>query len=354
MSNRVIAVGMSGGVDSSVAAALLQEQGEQIIGIMLRLWSAGPETENRCCTPRDVANARAVAAQLGIPFHVLDAREVFKQYVVDSFVNGYAHGITPNPCLQCNRFVRWGFLLEQAQAIGATHLATGHYARLQSHADRRQLLRACDRSKDQSYVLSVLTQQQLSCTILPLGDWTKQEVRRYARSRGFPSAQREESQDLCFLGGMDYRDFLRSQRPHSLEPGPIENLAGEVLGTHHGLAAYTIGQRRGLGIAHAEPLYVIEKDLPRNTLLVGARSQLGRKQFQIGDTHWIAGEPPDPGDPLLVRVRYKASEVGARLMPLNGDQVEVLLDQALPDITPGQRAVFYQNEICLGGGTILP
>jgi tRNA-specific 2-thiouridylase len=341
---------MSGGVDSSVAATLLKDEGEDVFGIMLRLWSAGPEHLNRCCTPDDVARARQVAGQLDIPFYVLDVKEEFKSNVVDPFISGYAKGLTPNPCISCNRNIRFGFLLDHALALGATHLATGHYARLRQADGQIQLLRGVDSQKDQSYVLSVLDQAQLPHARFPLGDLNKAEVRQIAGRLRLPSAHRPDSQDLCFLGDQDYRAFLDANDAIG-PPGKITDVAGRDLGQHAGLARYTIGQRKGLGISAPAPLYVIEKIAAGNTLVVGTREELGRMDFRISEINWISGNRPTANHPLHVQVRYKAMQVGCRIRS-EADHIQVFLDQPLPDITPGQQAVFYAGELCLGGGRI--
>jgi tRNA-specific 2-thiouridylase len=351
---RKIVVAMSGGVDSSVAAALLAEQGEDVSGLMLRLWGLSDTGRaNRCCSPADVADARQVASLLGIPFYVLDASADFKTHVIDYFLNGYAQGITPNPCLQCNRHIRWGTLLRHAQAFGATHLATGHYARLGQDDGRHTLLRGVDLDKDQSYVLSLLTQEQLGRAVFPLGELTKTEVREHARRLNLPVAERPESQDLCFVTDGDYREFLRERAASAPCPGPIVDEAGRYLGEHTGLSDYTIGQRKGLGIRSSQPLYVMAKDVATNTLVVGPRTALGRRQFRMGEVNWVSGEPPRPGQRVQVRVRYKGKEVWSGVRSA-GDEAEVEMEQDLPDVTPGQAAVFYDGPICLGGGIIQP
>jgi tRNA-specific 2-thiouridylase len=353
IARRRVAVAMSGGVDSSVAAGLLREQEVDCFGLMLRLWSGGPGGANRCCSPTDMATARAIAAQLDIPFYVLDGRQIFKERVVDYFVEGYVDGITPNPCIECNRHIRWTFLYEQALAMGATHLATGHYARIRRTSNGAfALLRAHDRAKDQSYVLSVLNQERLAHAIFPLGEFTKSEVRQHARRLGLPVAERSESQDLCFVGGADYRDFLRQTSTKGSSPGPIVDRQSKVIGEHTGLAGYTIGQRKGLGIAASEALYVIEKDIERNRLVVGPRRDLGRRVFEVVQLNWIDGRVPVSPLRVQARVRYHAREVSAAVIPTSAESAEVELERALPDVTPGQVAVFYQQDYCLGGGII--
>ncbi len=349
-----IVVAMSGGVDSSVAAALLVEAGHDVTGMMLRLWSP-PETvtENRCCTPNDVALARRVAGQLGIPFYVLDARDIFYREVVQAFIEGYRSGQTPNPCVGCNHLIRWGFLLEQARQTGAAFLATGHYARVR-RVDRGQvtLLRGKDLGKDQSYILSVLTQTQMAQTWLPLGDYKKSDVRALAKRFGLSVAEKAESQDLCFLGNQDYRDFLVRYSPDLAKPGLIVNQSGEVLGEHRGLAFYTIGQRKGLGVAASEPLYVIEKAVTDNMLIVGSAQSLGRTVMEIAGFNWISGSPPAGFFRAEVKIRYKASPAWATVTLMDSEKSRVQFDYPQRDITPGQRAVFYQDELVLGGGTI--
>ena len=352
-----VVVGMSGGVDSSVAAALLVKQGYRVIGVMLRLWSEpGKEGQNRCCTVEAMVMAQRVAQHLGIPFYVYDVREAFYRIVVRAFFEGYARGWTPNPCLVCNARVRWGLLLDYARTLGAEYLATGHYARLRPLPDGRvQLLRGVDRQKDQSYVLSVLTQEQLQRTLLPVGEYTKDEVRRMAREWGLPVAERRDSQDLCFLAGEDYRTFLARHRPDLERPGPIVTPEGRRVGTHRGLAFYTIGQRRGLGLRVGRPMYVVAKDVERNVLVVAPKEYRARRGLLARAVNWILGEPPAPGPfRAEVQIRYRARAVPATVEPLEGGAAfRARFDEPVWDITPGQQAVVYQGEVCLGGGTIV-
>jgi tRNA-specific 2-thiouridylase len=349
-----VVIAMSGGVDSSIAAALLVKQGYEVIGMMLRLWSEpGTEKTNRCCTPDAMAQARRVAAQLGIPFYAVDAQQAFRNRVVDYFIEGYTQGITPNPCLNCNRHIRWGFLLDRARTLGAQYMATGHYARLQKDPlGGIQLLRAQDKDKDQSYVLHVLTQEQLTHTLLPLGDYTKSQVRQLACELGLPVAERADSQDLCFLGDGDYRTFLARSVPQVISPGPILDQDGRMLGKHQGLAFFTIGQRKGLGIAAPRPLYVLNKDFQQNALIVGEKQHLGKSELNVAEVNWIAGAPPIMPLRAQVKIRYRAAPVWATIPLLEKQGAHVILDQPLPNITPGQAAVFYDGEICLGGGVI--
>lgn len=346
---------MSGGVDSSVAAALLKQQGYEVVGMMLRLWSEpGKEDSNRCCTPDSMAQARRVAARLDIPFYVIDAKDVFRKTVVDYFLDGYASGATPNPCLVCNRSIRWEFLLNHALALGAEYMATGHYARHWTTDDgRHHLSRAVDSSKDQSYVLHVLTQEKLQRALFPVGDYPKAEVRRLAESFGLPTASRKDSQDLCFLAGDDYRNFLARNAPQINRPGSIINRKGEVLGQHNGLANYTIGQRKGLGIASPVPLYVLGKDAAVNALIVGLEDELGTRELTARNVNWVGGEAPPAAFRAEVKIRYTARPVLAEVTPLNGGQARVQFDAPARDATPGQAAVFYVEDEVLGGGIIV-
>ena len=347
-----IVVGLSGGVDSSVAAALLKKDGWQVMGVMLRLWS-DPGTQNRCCAPDALIEARKLAGQLEIPFYVVDAKEAFYHAVVEPFIHSYASGHTPNPCLSCNRLIRWKFLRSRASALGAGKIATGHYARTHTLPDGTiQLLKNPDPDKDQSYFLHLLTQDDLQSTVFPLAELSKTEVRQMAREFSLTVAEREDSQDLCFVGQGDYRTFLRERNPKAVQPGPILNQDGEVLGEHTGLADYTIGQRKGLGIAGPEPYYVLQKNLGQNALVIGTQGALNRRDFFTNDVNWISGNTPQEPFRAEIKIRYKSQAVPGLVTPLKDQRAGVLLDHPLPDITPGQAGVFYQGQICLGGGTI--
>ncbi|NWG35537.1 MAG: tRNA 2-thiouridine(34) synthase MnmA [Chloroflexi bacterium] len=350
-----VVVAMSGGVDSSVAAALLKEQGYDVAGMMLRLWSEpGKADSNRCCTPDAMAQARRVAGILDIPFYVVDAKDVFRETVVEYFLEGYARGETPNPCLICNRKIRWTFLLEHALALGAEFMATGHYARLRREADGFRLLRAADRNKDQSYVLHVMGQHQLKHALFPVGDYLKPEIRRIAEARGLPTASRRDSQDLCFLAGEDYRNFLRRNAAAMFKPGQIVTRTGKILGEHGGLANYTIGQRKGLGVASPVPLYVIEKNAVNNTLVVGVRDELGSTGLIAREVNWVSGEVPPAPFRAEVKIRYTAQDANAWVTPMGENQAQVRFDAPQRDITTGQAAVFYQGDLLIGGGLICP
>jgi tRNA-specific 2-thiouridylase len=350
-----IVVALSGGVDSSVAAALLKQQGHDITGMMLRLWSeVGREDTNRCCSPDSMALARRVAAKLDIPFYVVDAKDIFRQTIVKYFLDGYGAGRTPNPCLPCNRLIRWEFLLSHALDMGAEYLATGHYVRIRKdERGKMQILRAVDRAKDQSYILHVLTQDKLARALFPVGEYPKPEVRELARNFDLPTASRTDSQDLCFLAGEDYRGFIHRNAPYLAIPGPIRTRTGETLGEHTGLADYTIGQRKGLGIFFPVPLYVIAKDPFHNTLIVGLQDELGSRECAVTDMNWVSGEPPTAPFRAEVKTRYTATYAWAEVKLLEaGERAVVNFDSSVRDITPGQAAVFYAGDIVLGGGMI--
>ncbi|NLF51404.1 MAG: tRNA 2-thiouridine(34) synthase MnmA [Leptolinea sp.] len=348
-----VVVAMSGGVDSSVAALLLTQRGFDVTGMMLRLWTEPQkECENSCCTPDSVAAARRVAAILGIPFFVIDIKNLFRQEIVDYFVDGYRNGITPNPCVRCNQVIRWGFLQNESRNLGAEYLATGHYARLATKPDgSKQLLKGKDNSKDQSYVLSGLTKEQLGMTMLPIGELQKSDVREIARRNSLPTAEKNDSQDLCFLAGDDYRNFLRRYAPGISRPGPIQDTSGRLLGEHTGLPDYTIGQRKGLG-AIQQPYYVIRKDVLSNTLIIGQLGELGANACLIEQMNWLLDRSSSIPNSVDVKIRYKAPPVKADILVNENGTVLVKFERELRDITPGQQAVFYQDEICLGGGTI--
>jgi tRNA-uridine 2-sulfurtransferase len=350
----LVVVAMSGGVDSSVAAALLVEQGYPVIGVMLHLWSEpGSECDNNCCTPDAVLQARRVAAQLKIPFYTLDAAAYFRKHVVQYFIDEHIRGTTPNPCMVCNQEVRWGFLLNRARSLGGKFLATGHYARLnRDQHGKIRLLRGKDPNKDQSYVLSMLSHEQLSDTLFPLGEYKKHEVREMAHKYKLPVAERAESQDLCFLANNDYRDFLTRNASLASRPGPIVNNQGQVLGEHKGLAFYTIGQRKGLGLVSDKPIYVLNKDVENDILIVGGEEQLGCKELLASNLNWISGSIPSTTFRAQVKIRYKADFAWATVIPQNDDTMKVIFEHPLRDITAGQFAAFYDGDCVLGAGII--
>lgn len=374
---RVVAA-MSGGVDSSVAAALLVEQGYEVIGLMMRLWGE-PEADggvhNRCCSPDSMAQARRVAEQLDIPFYAIDTQQTFKSKIVNFFIDGYVSGVTPNPCVECNREIRWEFLLNKALSLEADYLATGHYARVSPSpfvgrgeasgrdglgiseprapdASSLRLLKAVDDHKDQSYVLSVMGQAQLKHAMFPLGEYTKPQVRELARKFNLPVAERPESQDLCFLADGNYRRFLTQYGGEQIQSGPIIRTDGTVVGQHQGLPFYTIGQRKGIGVSGPEPLYVIGSRPVENTLVVGTLNELGADRLTVSRAHWVSGVVPSEPFQAEVKIRYKAPPVPAAITPRPNNRAEVVFSQRLRDITPGQVAVFYEGDVVLGNGII--
>jgi tRNA-specific 2-thiouridylase len=357
-----VVVAMSGGVDSSVAAALLIEAGYEVTGVMMRLWAelrpAGApgvgdgQGQNRCCTAEAVQEAQEVASLLGIAFHLVDYQDAFKECVVNYFVAEYSRGRTPNPCLACNRYLRFGRLLQHARDLGASHLATGHYARVDRAGEGYRLRMGVDRQKDQSYVLYTLGQEALRHVLFPLGGYTKPQVRDIARQRRLPVADREESMELCFVGDDDYRRFLREHASRVVEPGPIVDTGGRVIGQHAGLPFYTVGQRRGLGIAAAEPLYVISLDTEQNALVVGPARELGRQSLIAGDVRYVSGQAPAGPLQVQAKIRYRAALAVATWTPLAGARARVDFEVPLRDITPGQAIVAYRGDEVLGGGII--
>lgn len=353
-----IAVAMSGGVDSSVAAALLAAQGHRVFGIMLHLW-AEPGAEghaNRCCTPDAVDDARAVADALDIPFSVIDIRDAFKATIVDGYLAAAAAGDTPNPCFDCNRRVRFGLLLDQALALGADALATGHYARTARRPDGTVMLqRGVDDAKDQSYVLHALDQAQLARARFPLGGLTKAEVRAAAARFGLPVAQRPDSVDLCWTAADGASGFLGRQLPPSaLAPGPIVDAAGRTLGTHRGLPRYTIGQRRGLGVAVGAPLFVVGRDAARNALVVGDEGALAAREVTVRRMHYCSGRPPEGPLRVTAQVRYRAAAAPAELVPRPDGGAVVRFDAPVRAPAPGQGLVAWADDgvTVVGGGPI--
>jgi tRNA-specific 2-thiouridylase len=347
---KTVVVAMSGGVDSSVAAVLLHEAGYEIIGAMMRLWAEEGGAANRCCTAESMDAARQVCDMLGAPFYLFDFETEFKGAVVDYFVEEYARGRTPNPCLACNRQIKFGLLLEKAMEMGADYIATGHYARSRRVNGEYQLLRGLDASKDQSYVLYMLGQRELARALFPVGERSKDWVRSKAVEKGLPTADREESQEICFTMG-NYRRFLLEQPGVLFEPGPILDEDGEVLGDHRGLPAYTVGQREGLGVAASFPLYVLKIDTERNALLVGPRESLARAELTATGVSFVSGRPPIGPKEVSAKIRYRARPASASL---NCEAGEATVRFATPQaaVTPGQAVVFYEGEVVLGGGII--
>ncbi|MBI2876363.1 MAG: tRNA 2-thiouridine(34) synthase MnmA [Candidatus Tectomicrobia bacterium] len=348
---------MSGGVDSSVAAALLKGQGHEVIGVTMRLpsYSTGGERSRTCCSLEDIADARRVAQKLGLPFYVKDCEREFEAGVIDYFTAEYLAGRTPNPCIPCNQRLKFHVLWSWARELGASRLATGHYARLAqlSPGGRTMIRRGADPAKDQSYFLFNLTQEQLQGALFPLGDYTKEAVRGMAQELSLPVAHKAESQEICFIPDRSYAAFLQGRvPPEAIRPGPILNRQGQVLGQHRGLPFYTIGQRKGLGLSSPEPLYVIDLLPEQNALIVGGREELARDVFGVEQVTWSAFSEPPPTLKASVQIRYRHPGAEATIMPLAGDRAWVTFEQPQRAITPGQAAVFYQGDLLLGGGWI--
>ncbi len=352
-----ILIAMSGGVDSSVAAYLTQRQGFRCIGATMRLYdnTIMPEAqESTCCSLDDVEDARAVARRLGIPYYVFNFTDDFRSQVMDKFVTCYEHGLTPNPCIDCNRYLKFDRLAQRAKILGCVGIVTGHYARVrQDSATGRYLLyQAADKNKDQSYVLYMLTQDQISCLHLPLGELTKEQVRQIAEEQGFVNARKRDSQDICFVPDGNYVSFMKRYTGKQYPSGSFLNLRGETVGTHSGAVGYTLGQRKGLGLAMGEPVYVCAKDMQRNTVTVGPNEALFHKGLRANDWNFFPFPHLSAPMRVLAKTRYRQTEQPATAYPEENGFVRVEFDQPQRAITPGQAVVLYDGELVVGGGTI--
>jgi tRNA-specific 2-thiouridylase len=352
-----VVVAMSGGVDSSVAAALLKEQGCDVVGMTMQIWDYSTftaehgESFGSCCSLDDVYDARRVAESLDIPFYVVNFEKQFAEEVIERFCDDYFAGLTPNPCVLCNQVLKFEILLRRARELQADYLVTGHYAQLYAEDGLYSLKKGQDRNKDQTYFLFTLTQEQMQYVRFPLGGMTKQEVREHATRLGLKVAEKAESQDICFVPDGDYVSFLEQQRGTGLRDGDIVHVGGKVLGQHKGIYRYTIGQRKGLGLTWSQPLYVVRIDTEYNRVIVGEKEHLLGTEFELYEVNWHI---PAPHAPMTVdcRIRYQHKEIPAEVTPLPDGRVRVCLSQPQSGITPGQAAVFYADDLVIGGGWI--
>ncbi len=352
--NRVV-VAMSGGVDSSLTAALLKEKGYEVIGITMQIWpdeESPADNENGCCSFSAVNDARQVAGKLDIPFYVVNFEDLFKETVIENFKNQYAQARTPNPCVVCNKKIKFGAFLRKAKELGAYYMATGHYAKIERNAAGRYLLKkAADPKKDQTYMLYNMTQEQLSHTLFPLAEHKKTEVRELAREYELKIHDKEESQEICFIPDDDYKRFLKENYPEIYTPGPIFDKNGNQLGEHEGLPFYTIGQRRGLGLESNKKRYVIDLAPERNAVVVGDNEDTFAKELVAEQLNWIAfAELTEPKE-VKAKIRYNTPSARATIYPM-GNEVKVVFGQPQRAITPGQSVVFYDHELVVGGGII--
>ena len=355
-----VVVAMSGGVDSSVTAALLKEEGYEVIGVTMQVWPSNRSADEverfgGCCGLEAVKDARGVASRLDIPHYVLNFRDVFRRRVIADFCEEYKQGRTPNPCIRCNQHIKFDVLLNRAKQLDAAFVATGHYARIEHNrvSGRYLLKKGVDPSKDQSYVLYVMTQDQLKHTLMPLGEYTKEKTRETAQELGLPVATKPESQEICFIPDDNYGKFLQEYVPEAARPGPILDKRGNILGRHRGILFYTIGQRKGLGISAKEPLYVVAIHREKNAIIVGSEGDVYADELVVSGANWVAIEQLAEPMEVKAKIRYRHREAEATITPMEKGNVYVKFREPQRAITPGQAVVFYKGDVLVGGGTIL-
>ncbi|NLY96464.1 MAG: tRNA 2-thiouridine(34) synthase MnmA [Clostridiaceae bacterium] len=356
MLQKSVMVGMSGGVDSTVAAALLKEQGYKVIGVTLKLWDDDrQESYNKtCCSLEDIDDARNAAYDLGIPYYVLNFKDLFSSEVVGGFVNSYLEGYTPNPCIVCNQKIKFEAMLKKALSMDIDYIATGHYVRKEfdSTKGRYVLKKGLDGQKDQSYVLYMLSQEQLERSLFPLGTYTKVQVRKIAEQLNLKISNKPDSQDICFVGNGDYADFIMKHTDQKIKPGPFKDTEGRTIGTHQGLIRYTVGQRKGLGAAFGRPMYVIEKRKEDNSIVLGTKEEAVFGGLVAEQMNYILFDNPDEHFEANVKVRYHAKEAKAVITPMEDNKAEILFEEPQPYVAPGQAVVLYKDDYVVGGGTI--
>lgn len=352
-----VIVAMSGGVDSSVAVYLLQKEGHEVIGLSFELWdSRGLKDPNVCCSVETIRLAKSVARKLGIEHHTVDVRDAFYTHVIEDFCTSYIKGTTPNPCILCNKYIKFDFLMKKAEELGADSIVTGHYARIDHNSEaaggRSLLKKGVDPIKDQSYVLYVMTQAELAKTLFPLGEMKKEDTRKIAKELDLATAMRAESQEICFVGNDKYVDFIEKFSPESLRAGPIVNTSGKVIGKHKGIAFYTIGQRKRLGISSLKPRYVADINRKTNTITVGSREDAMEKTLIVKELNWISIESLPKPLPVHVKIRSTMKEAQAVISPLGDERVSIEFEELQWAPASGQSAVFYTGDLVIGGGII--